>query len=407
MHVMKLLDAQLAAGVRFNAAEFAREHGVSVRTVYRHQQRVRAEGEWRPRSRRPLSSPRATPEDLVAWILKLRDDLVPDNGADHILDALLEVHDRTGPVWAVPARSTVNRVLARHDQLDRNPKKRPRSSWRRFAYARPRDCYQQDGTEWALADGAKVVIVDVLDDCTRLLAACRAHPGETAKAVIDAAQHAAREHGAPALWLTDNGLAFTAQRAQPGRGISSFTRTILGLGSRLIHSSPYHPQTCGKIERHHQTLKKWLRTQPRATTLAQLQTQLNHYRRYYNHRRHSALPKRMTPAQAWAAAEQLGGPTSPPRQADATLHRCKVGKKGDFGVGSHYMHLGRAWAGTTITAIRDGLRITAYDPDGNILGHTTLDPTRKWLPFNKTDHHTPDRDLNEPTSDDTCPETST
>src|SRR5262249_52906643 len=60
-YVMKLLDAQLAAGVKFVAAEFAREHGVSVRTVYRHQQRVRAEGEWRPRSRRPHTSPGATP----------------------------------------------------------------------------------------------------------------------------------------------------------------------------------------------------------------------------------------------------------------------------------------------------------------------------------------------------------
>ena len=382
---MKLLDAQLAAGVRFNLAEFARVHGVSVRTVYRHQRRVRAEGEWRPRSRRPHTSPRATPEDLVAWILKLRDDLAPDQGADHILDALVEVHARTRPAWAVPARSTINRVLGRHDRLDRNPKKRPRSSWRRFAYARPRDCYQQDGTEWALADGTKVVIMDVLDDCTRMLLACRAHPAETAKAAIDAAEHATRDHGAPALWLTDNGAAFTAERMQPGKAVSTFTRAILGFGTRLIHSSPYHPQTCGKVERHHQTLKKWLRARPRATTLDELQAQLDEYRRYYNDRRHSALPQRMTPAKAWATAENLGGPTSPPRQADATLHRCKVGKKGDFGVGSHYMHLGRAWAGTTITAIRDGNRITAYDPDGNALGHACIDLDRKWLPFVKID----------------------
>jgi putative transposase len=46
---MKLLDAQLAAGVKVNAAQFAREHGVSARTVYRHRARVLAEGEWRER----------------------------------------------------------------------------------------------------------------------------------------------------------------------------------------------------------------------------------------------------------------------------------------------------------------------------------------------------------------------
>jgi hypothetical protein len=371
--------------VRVNAAEFAREHGVSVRTVYRHQERVRAEGEWQPRSRRPHTSPTAIAADLVAWILKLRDDLTPDNGADYIRDALVEVHARTGPRWAVPSRSTVNRVLDRHDPLERNPTPRPRSSWRRFAYARPRDCYQQDGTEWELADAIKVVIFDVLDDCTRKLVACRAYPGETAKGAVETAERAVREHGAPALWLTDNGTAFTARRTSFGNAISTFTRTILSFGTRLIHSSPYHPQTCGKIERHHQTLKKWLRARPRAATLNDLQAQLDQYRHYYNNRRHSALPQRTTPAQAWAGAESLGAPTSPPRQADATLHRCKVGKKGDFGVGSHYMHLGKTWAGTTITAIRDGNRITAYDPDGNPLGHATLDPTKKWLPFTKTD----------------------
>jgi putative transposase len=242
---MKLLDAQLTAGVKFNAAEFAREHGVSVRTVYRHAARVREEGQWRPRSRRPRTSSTVTPEDLEAWILKLRDDLGTDNGADHIRDELFDVHRRTAPAWRVPARSTINRVLGRHDKLERNPKKRPRSSWRRFAYARPRDCYQQDGTEWELADGTKAVIFDVLDDCTRLLAACQAHPAETAEGAIDAAEHAVREMGAPALWLTDNGMAFTARFSNPGKGISTFTRTILGFGTRLIHSSPYHPLLTG------------------------------------------------------------------------------------------------------------------------------------------------------------------
>ena len=129
---MNLLDAQLAAGVPINAAEFARQYGVSERTVYRHQARVRAEGQWQPRSRRPRSSPRTTPQDLDTWICKLRVELAPDNGADYIRDALTDLHQRTGPAWPVPSRSTINRVLARHDLLDRNPAKRPRSSWRRF-----------------------------------------------------------------------------------------------------------------------------------------------------------------------------------------------------------------------------------------------------------------------------------
>src|ERR1700755_2533947 len=127
-HVMNLLDAQLAGGVRLNAAGFAREHGVSVRTVYRHRARIEAEGQWQPRSRRPHTSPRSTPAELDAWICKLRVELAPDNGADYIRDALADVSARTTPAWRLPSRSTINRGLARRDPLERNPAKRPTSS---------------------------------------------------------------------------------------------------------------------------------------------------------------------------------------------------------------------------------------------------------------------------------------
>jgi transposase InsO family protein len=263
---MKLLDAQLAAGVRVNAAEFAREHGVSARTVYRHRARVRAEGQWRERSRRPHSSPRTTPPDLDAWICKLRVELAPDNGADFIRDALGQVQARTSPVWSVPSRSTINRVLGRHNLLQRNPAKRPRSSWRRFSYARPRDCYQIDATEVKLADGSAVVVFDVLDDCTRTLVACHACDAETAQGAIAAIGKAFAQYGAPAIVLSDNGTAFTSRLTKPG-SISTFVQTLLERRVRPVNSSPYHPQTCGKVERHHQTLKKWLRTQPTPQTI--------------------------------------------------------------------------------------------------------------------------------------------
>jgi hypothetical protein len=383
-HIMKLLDAQLAAGVTVNAAQFAREHGVSARTVYRHRERIRAEGQWRERSRRPHHSPNATPIELDAWICKLRADLGVDNGADFIRDALLVVHAQTNPAWAVPARSTINRVLARHDLLDRNPAKRPRSSWRRFSYARPRDCYQIDATEVFLLDGATAVVFDVLDDCTRRLLACHAASGETATAAIAAITRAVTEHGAPALVLSDNGAAFTSRRIHPGNGTSRFTHTVTGWGSRPINSSPYHPQTCGKVERHHQTLKKWLTTQPQPTTLTDLQHLLDTYRDHYNNRRHSALPHRATPHQAWTTAPSLGGPTDPPRQADATLHHCTVYDTGTIRFAGHRTSVGRAHVGTTVTAICDGQRAAIYNADGQPLGHLYLDPAKTYLTLTHT-----------------------
>lgn len=381
-HVMRLLDAQLAAGVKVSAAQFAREHGVSTRTVSRHRARILAEGQWQERSRRPHRSPRTTPAELDAWICKLRADLGVDNGAEFIRDALVGIHDQTSPAWRVPSRSTINRVLARHDLLERNPAKRPRSSWRRFSYARPRDCYQIDATEVTLANGTTVVIFDVLDDCTRTLVACHAAPAETTQAAIAAITKAVDEYGAPAVALSDNGAAFTSRLTRPG-SLSGFVRTLIGWGTRPINSSPYHPQTCGKVERHHQTLKKWLRAQPTPHTIDDLQQLLDKYRTYYNNqRRHSALSRRATPHQAWTAAPTLGGPSSLPLQVDATLYRCTVSANGAIRLGQdHTTSVGRARAGSTVTAIRDADHATIYSTGGEPIGHVHLDPAKRYVPL--------------------------
>jgi transposase InsO family protein len=381
---VNLLDATLAAGVRIeNVAAWCRERGVPVRTFYRHRARWRAGAELSPRSRRPHSSPGATPPDLVAWIWKLRAELAPDNGADFIRDELAAVAARTRPAWTVPARSTINRVLDRAGLLDRNPRKRPRRSWRRFAYAQPRDCYQIDATVVHLADGAPAVVFDVLDDCTRMLVACHAAAAETAQAAITAITKAIRGHGAPALVLSDNGAAFTSRLTQPHAGPSRFTRTVTGHGSRLIHASPYHPQTCGKVERQHQTLKRWLATQPAPATLHGLQRLLNTWRLYYNtRRRHSALG-RNTPHHAWTTAPSHGGPTNPPHQTDATVHHNRVSATGTLRVGQHRIGVGTRYRGHTLTAIRDHHHTTVYAPDGTTLGHATHNPTTTYTPLTK------------------------
>jgi putative transposase len=381
---MNLLDAQLAAGIAVNAAEFAREHGVSVRTVYRHQARTRAEGQWQQRSRRPHVSPRVTPPEVDTWICKLRVELGLDNGADFIRDALHDLHEVTAPAWRVPARSTINRVLARHDLLVRNPAKRPHSSLRRFCYARPRDCYQIDATNVRLADGSLAAVFEVLDDCTRTLTACHATGAETAHGAITAITAAFSAYGLPAIVLSDNGVAFTSRLTKPGT-ISTFVQTLLDHGVRPVNSSPYHPQTCGKVERHHQTLKKWLAARPAPDTITALQPLLDTYRRYYNgQRRHSALPHRATPQQAWAAAASLGGPTSPPRQTDATLHHRLVATDGTITIAGRRTSIGTAHAGTTITAIRDGNHITVYTPHGQPTGYLHLEPGKKYLTLTRT-----------------------
>ena len=369
---MRLMDATLAAGVKIaNVSQWCRVNGVDRRTFYRHKARIEAEGSWQPRSRRPKTSPGATPAPVAAEIVRLRGELAPGNGADAILAALGEVAAAGGWAqrgWAVPHRSTVNKILSRHGLVTAQPAKRPRSSFRRFAYARPRDCYQIDATEVKLATGEAVVVFDVLDDCTRLLAACRAAPAETAAAAVAAITAAADACGAPGIVLSDNGTAFSGGRA---RGQGAFTRAVTGMGARLIHSSPYHPQTCGKVERHHQTLKNWLATRPAPATLPDLQDLLDRYRDYYNTRRHHTAIH-ATPQRAWDAAPCRGGPGHLPAQDDATIHHLTVTANGTIKLGNLKISLGAARAGEQVTAIRDHDRVTAYTPDGTPIGHLHL-----------------------------------
>lgn len=380
---MRYMDAAITAGVKIgNVSEWCRANGVNRRTYYRHRQRIEAEGAWRERSRRPKTSPGRTPAAVEAEIVRLRGELCPDNGADMIIAELARIAARDG--WAqrglrVPHRSTVNKVLKRNGLVTPQPAKRPKSSFRRFAYARPRDCYQVDATEVKLADGGTAVVFDVLDDCTRLLAACTAAGAETAAGAIAAITAAAAGHGAPGIVLCDNGSAFTGGGRARGAAASQFSRAVTALGSRLIHSSPYHPQTCGKVERHHQTLKKWLALQPRQPAdLPSLQALLDGYRDWYNNRRHHTAAG-AAPRAAWDAAGTLGGPGQLPRQDDATVHQLTIAANGTIDMGSgQTISLGRSRAGQHVTAIRDHDRITVYTPGGQPLGYLRIDYAKRY-----------------------------
>lgn len=380
---MRLLDATLQVGVPIeNVAEWCRLNGVEPRTFYRHRARVAAEGAWSERSRRPLRSPTGTPDWLVARIVALRVELAPDSGADNIRAALLEAAERPGwPAGArVPARSTINRVLGRADLLVRSPRKRPKSSWRRFAYARPRDCFQIDGTEHTLADGTVVVAIDMIDDCSRAWVACHVAPAETTTAAIAAFSAAVAEFGAPGLVLADNGRAFTGgardkNLTRPGR----FAGAVTATGARLIHSSPYHPQTLGKCERLHQTADKLLAFffPTPAATIAELQARLDVVRAHYNTaRRHSAVAT--TPQRAWDRAPTHGGPEQLPLQTDATVHRLTVIPHGTVTLGPHLIRLGARYGGTEVTALVNGTQVSFHALSGELIGQLTLDPAKRY-----------------------------
>jgi transposase InsO family protein len=351
------------------------ELGISRKTFYEWRQRHDKEGPvgLEPRSRRPLSSPGQIPPWLEQRIARLREQLPLDNGAQAIFFEL-----RRAGVEPLPHVRTVHRVLVRNGLVDPQPKKRPRSSWHRFEYDAPNACWQIDATQWELRNGHTAWIMDLLDDHSRYMPAADAVTGATVEAAWAAFCHAAAEIGLPAKVLSDNGLCFTGGP----NGTGTFTTNLAALGIVKANSRPYHPQTCGKLERAHQTLKKWLRKQPRARSLAELQRQLDEFRAYYNHHRPHRALHGATPAErfhATHAARPADTPIELPKPPCLRIRSRRVSTQGTLTTNSVSIGLGVAWANHELTVLSYGQRAIILD-GVKLVRALTLEPGRRHYP---------------------------
>jgi hypothetical protein len=262
------------------------------------------------------------------------------------------------------------------------PQKRPRSSWRRFCAEQPNQRWQADITHWQLVDGSQVEILNILDDHSRVCIASMARRIFTGTQVWQVFLAASSRWGVPAEVLTDNGAVFTGKQRGEGRVA---LEVQLGLrGVRVSHSRPYHPQTCGKVERFHQTLKKWLAAQPLAATVAGLQRQLNRFCTYYNTvRPHRALARR-TPAQAYAARPKAV-PTGLIIPIHYRVRHDRIDRWGSVTLRHnsrlHHIGLGARLADTPVSLLIDDLHIRViHRHTGELIRELILDPTRDYQP---------------------------
>jgi transposase InsO family protein len=360
----------------------ARDYGITRFWVQTLVKRYEAEGDaaFEPRSRRPLSNSRAVSLDVEDQIVRLRKTLTKqglDAGAETIATHLI-----TAGVDPVPAVSTIWRILKRRGFVSDQPQKRPRSSWRTFCADQPNERWQADITHWHLADGTQVEILNILDDHSRVCLASIARQVFTGGQVWQVFLTAFDRWDLPVEVLTDNGAVFTGKQRGQGRVALEVQCGLRGI--RVSHSRPYHPQTCGKVERFHQTLKKWLRAQPAAATIAGLQHQLNRFQTYYNTiRPHRALGRR-TPAQAYAAR-----PTAVPSGPVISIHhRVRTDRIDNWGSVTlrhnsrlHHIGLGARLAGTPVQLLVDDLHIRViHRHTGELIRELTLDPTRDYQP---------------------------
>jgi transposase InsO family protein len=370
--------ATYAQGTRFDVTVRCRELGVTRCKFYKYLHRFQTEGVegFFPRTRRPLSSPQRLPaawEDVLVEVRKREQDAGWDYGADAVLQHLADHPELCPDDRPLPARSTVNRVLADRGLLDRAPQRAPRRRPRRFQRDHANALWQYDGFGWQLADGSKVVVLHLNDDCSRLDLALEVATSENSLEVWAAFCVATGRYGLPAAVLTDNGTAFSGRR----RGWTvDFETNLAELGIRSITSRVNHPQTCGKNERAHQRVLKWLRRQPLAADPARLQAQLEAYRTAYNTRPNRVLDG-LTPQQRY----QLGPLAGPEGRIKMPLHvtHGPVSDSGSIGVDGTRIGLGRRYAGATATTMRSGDLVTVFIND-KFVRTLIIDRTRRYQP---------------------------
>jgi transposase InsO family protein len=374
-----VVDAVVVEGRSYR--EVARAHGVSKSWVGKLVARYRSGGydAIQPRSKAPKRIPHRTSDELEDEIVALRKELSElgvDAGAQTIAHHLSVRHA------AVPSVSTIWRVLRRRGFVVPQPHKRPRSSWIRFEATLPNECWQSDVTHWRLADGTEVDIVNFLDDHSRLAVASRVLRVATAPAVLQVFRAAGACWGLPAALLTDNGCVYTTWHRG---GPNAMQSELLALGIDYRHSRPYHPQTCGKVERFHQTLKRSLAKQPVAASLGELQQQVDRSVAYYNDvRPHQAIGRR-PPREAFEARAKAR-PTGAQIRVGAGMRvrRDRIDKGGKVtlrhGTRLHHIGVGHAHKGKRVILLVDGLDVRIVSVDGELLRHLTLDPSRDYQP---------------------------
>lgn len=352
-----------------SVVEVCRRHGISRASYYRYRQRYLVEGVegLAERSRAPLGSPLRIDGELERMICELR-TRHPRWGARRIRSELA----RAGV--DPPAVSTIHQALKRNYLVAPQPPRRRRAD-KRFEREVSNDLWQIDATRVLLADQTPVWVIDLLDDHARYLVGATAFPDATSEAAWAAFSAASALYGLPRQLLCDNGLCFTG-RLQGTEVL--FERLLAPTGVEMINSAPYHPETLGKLERFHRTLKDWLADEGPADDLPGLQTLLDRFRGHYNlERPHQGIDD-LTPAERYQLGFELVHGTPPPptpaltpadhdpvQEPSYPPHSIlrRVTANGELSFQAMAIQVGSRWKGATLRVVELGDLIHIYYGD--------------------------------------------
>ena len=265
-----------------NISAMCREYGITRKTGYKWIARASAgeadRGRFSDRSTAPKKTVNKTPPKTEELILKCREENPAWGGK-----TIRKVLENSGQI-DLPCAKTCNNILKRNGCID------PRESMKHRAYKRfereaCNELWQTDFKgDFALLDGSRCYPLTILDDHSRFSIMIDAKPDT--RGVRDSFEQAFLNYGLPDALLSDNGSEFAGFRG----GYTRFERWLMDCYVLPIHGRIMHPQTQGKIERFHRTMKQELLNHTGFSDLADAQRQLQCWRQKYNEvRPHEAL----------------------------------------------------------------------------------------------------------------------
>jgi transposase InsO family protein len=284
----------------WSVRELCSRAGISRKTGYKWIERYEREGPsgLADRSRRPHTSPLATPDPIVTALVALRRRR-PSWSAKKLLWQLA----RDQPEWPLPAVSTAQAICKRHGLVvprRRRPRQGAQTARARTASAAPNEVWTADFKgEFRTGDGQYCYPLTLLDDYSRFVLACDAHLHPSHPATVATFRHVFRTYGLPQVIRTDNGAPFANSMALARLSRLAVWWLRLGITPETI--APARPEQNGRHERFHRTLKREAIRPPSASRAAQ-QRRFTRYRHDFNvNRPHEALGQQ-PPAEVYVAS---------------------------------------------------------------------------------------------------------
>jgi transposase InsO family protein len=333
-----------------NKSELCRRFRISRSNGNKWLKRFLAEGRrgLADRSRRPRSSPKQTPQAVEAEVLRIRNESNNAWGGRKIERVM-----RKGDKFAAPVASTITEILRRHGKLEERRTEHS-GPYRRFERSEPNELWQMDFKGHFPVGQGRCHPLTVLDDHSRYSLALSACSNEQDGTARERLETAFRRYGLPLSMLMDNGSPWGDSATQL---YTAFTVWLMRLGVRVMHCRPCHPQTQGKDERFHRSLKAEVLSGKSFRDLAACQVAFDRWRHIYNHDRpHEALAF-ATPSERYRVSPREFPETLPPIEyaCDDIVRRVDVG--GDFSLKGRCVHIGKAFRGQPIAlrATREGV----------------------------------------------------